>query len=153
MWLSSLVLRNLRCVSMIDIWYKYRCMMSHKHTCTAQVSGTEALCELSRYVLKHKQVRFIHTVQCKVNNAIFLQVLPKQCGSCVLQLYFCRQLLLMWVLFLTMNIKMTQEKFYVLNWSFKLFSVLTELPIHTFSEATTPLMVEGLAAQDGYVVF
>lgn len=51
-----------------------------------------------------------------------------------------------------MKIQITKEKFYVLNWLFKLFSVLTELPLPAFSAVTMPQMLEGLAAQDGYVV-
>lgn len=58
----------------------------------------------------------------------------------------------MWVFFLMMKIQITKEKFYVLNWLFKLFSVLTELPLPAFSAVTMPQMLEGLAAQDGYVV-
>ena len=64
-------------------------------------------------------------------------------GSCCSCEYF---------FFLIMKAQITQEKFYVLNWLFNLFSVLTELPPPAFSAVTMPQMLEGLAAQDGYVV-
>lgn len=94
------VLRNVWCVSMFGVRYKYQCIMvphtylhstgEHSPCCTVSV----LLCGNVWSALRPKLLRFILRLQFNVSNDVYLQVLHKQCSSGVLQLYFCQQQLL-----------------------------------------------------------